>query len=397
MDDPTNLMSDTKLAAILIMLGVQPPMKFSAKQKKEVYAFAKTDKEFTDLLEHENETVQALVAARLGHKSTLEETRSKRLLDMSRYVDLAPVPLKYSGAHTHRFSGDWKINLQNLGNDSKLRKALRAPKGKLVVSVDASQIEARINAEVSGETWLIDAFRQGRDVYAEFAQDVFGHPINKKDHPNERFVGKTGILSLGYGSSALVFMNMIRNKSTSGFQINEAFAIMTVNMYRSKCARIVEHWRQADREIIPKIAQGVPVSWGALEIGLHTITLPNGNKLHYDNLRHAYSSGDDRFGWLYDRAPRENIKLYGAKVVENECQSLAFVHISEVAMRVWQMTDGLLWPAHQVHDELIYVVDEHLAEQVAALVESEMSKSPDWMPNIPLAAESHIGETYGDT
>lgn len=395
MDDRTNLMSDVKLAAILIMLGVEPPKKISRTTHKEGYAFAKTDKDFTDLLEHPNPTVQAVVAARLGHKSTLEETRSERLLAISSLMVPAPIPLKYSGAHTHRFSGDWKINVQNLANESKLRKGFKAPKGKKVVSVDASQIEARLNAELSGEQWLIDAFREGRDVYAEFASDVFGKPINKKEFPNERFVGKTGILSLGYGSSAPVFQNMVRNKG-NGYVISENMALLTVNMYRQKCAKIVEHWREADRQVIPEIAQGVSRYWGPLKLGMQHILLPNGNKLHYSNLRHEFAAGDQRFGWLYDRGPRIH-KLYGAKVVENECQSLAFVHIAEVAIRVWKMTEGLLWPAHQVHDELIYVVDEHLAEQVGRLVETEMSKSPEWLPSIPLAAETHIGDTYGDT
>lgn len=394
MDDRANLMSDDKLAAILIMLGVQPPRKMSKVTKKETWAFAKTDKEFTDLLEHPDPTIQAVVAARIGHKSTLEETRSERLLAISRCTLAAPIPLKYSGAHTHRFSGDWKINVQNLANGSKLRHALRAPKGKLVVSVDASQIEARLNAELSGETWLLDAFREGRDVYAEFAADVYGRPIDKRLDPNERFVGKTGILSLGYGSSAEVFQNMVRNKSTNGFIMSKSLAFQTVAIYRTKCAKIVDHWRVADRQIVPQIAQGIETYWGPLKVGRERLILPNGNMLRYNQLRHEYH--DDRTGWLYNRGDRIH-KLYGAKLVENECQSLAFVHIAAVAMSIWHQTEKLLWPAHQVHDELIYVVDEKIAEKVAQIVVAEMSRSPDWLPNIPLAAESHIGKTYGDT
>ena len=115
-----------------------------------------------------------------------------------------PVPFKYSGAHTHRFSGDWSINLQNLPRDSELRKALRAPKGKVVVAVDTSQIEARINAMLSGQKDLVDAFREGRDVYCEFATVIYGRQITKADKV-ERFVGKTAVLSLGYGSGAAAF------------------------------------------------------------------------------------------------------------------------------------------------------------------------------------------------
>ena len=66
----------------------------------------------------------------------------------------------------------------------------------------------------------------------------------------------------------------------------------------------------------------------------------------------------------------------------------------EVALRVLDKTQGLLWPAHQVHDEWLYVVDEHLAELVRDVVIAEMSKPPHWMPNVPLAAEGKISVAY---
>jgi hypothetical protein len=390
-----NLMRDEVLAASLMFFGVDPvPRKISKTTGKEQWAFAKTDKAFTALLEHPSADVQALVAARLGHKSTLEQTRAERLLAISKLTVAFPVPLKYSGAHTHRFSGDWSLNAQNLANGSKLRNAIKAPNGKVVVSVDASQIEARINAEVSGEQWLLDAFREGRDVYAEFAVDIYHRPIVKQLDKVERFVGKTGILSLGYGSSWPVFQNMCRVKGNVA--LSDVMASSTVQIYRSKCPNIVEHWKVADKQIIPMIANGSNYQWGALTVGRDKLVLPNGNALRYNQLRHEFIERDDKFGWTYVRGSIPH-KLYGAKVVENECQALAFIHIEEVAMRVMDLTEGLLWPAHQVHDELIYVVDEHLAELVRDLVVAEMSKSPEWLPNVPLAAEGHIGLSYGDT
>ena len=80
---------------------------------------------------------------------------------------------------------------------------------------------------------------------------------------------------------------------------------------------------------------------------------------------------------------RQETEIYGAKLVENVIQALACLHITETAMRVKHLTQGLLLPAHQVHDELVFVVDEHLAEQVRDLVILEMSKSPEWMPGVP--------------
>ena len=60
-----------KFAELLKGFGVKPPMKISPTTEKETFAFAKNDEEFKLLLEHEDDRVQALVAARLGTKSTL--------------------------------------------------------------------------------------------------------------------------------------------------------------------------------------------------------------------------------------------------------------------------------------------------------------------------------------
>jgi DNA polymerase len=395
MDDRANLMKDEPLAFMLNALGINPvPTKISKTTGKQLYAFAKTDREFTNLLNHPDPQVQAIVAARIGHKSTLEETRTSRFLNIAMLTNRLPVPLKYSGAHTHRFSGDWKINAQNLPNGSNLRKALKAPKGKVVVSVDASQIEARLNAVLSGEQWLVDAIRSGEDVYSSFASAIYNRPIIKQLDKVERFVGKTAILSLGYGSSWPVFQAMCRNKGD--VLLSDAMASQAVSLYRTRCPCIVEHWRFADRTAIPLLAaEGRPFQWGPLEVRKQTIVLPNGNKLNYPDLSHGYNEEHQKNEWSYLRGDQRHT-LYGAKVVENECQSLAFVHIADIAVRVLKATDGLLWPAHQIHDELVYVVDEHLAEMVRDIVVKEMSTPPWWLPEAPLAAEGNIGPSYGE-
>ena len=111
--DRDDLMSNPKFAELLKSYGVTPPMKISPATGKETFAFAKNDEEFKALLEHEDYRVQALVAARLGTKSTLEETRTMRFMEIASRGAL-PVPIRYYAAHTGRFGGDDKINLQNL-------------------------------------------------------------------------------------------------------------------------------------------------------------------------------------------------------------------------------------------------------------------------------------------
>jgi DNA polymerase len=408
LEDRSSLMRDQALAAMLLFrLGYAPMKPSPSNPEKQIYAFAKTDKAFTDLLEHDDPWVQAVVAARLGHKSTLEETRTERMMAIARVAPSFPIPLRYSGAHTHRLSGDWSVNMQNLPRGGKLRQALRAPEGQLVVSVDASQIEARFNATLSEETNLVNAFRLGKDVYCQFAEQIYQHPVNADDHPKQRSVGKIAVLSLGYGASAPVFQSMCRNQDGIILTDMEAFAI--VGLYRSRYAKIKANWQHAEHSIIPSLAsmsrslRELTNSecdwWGPLRVEAETILLPSGNKLRYRDLHQetfADENGVRRTHWVYYRGKRLQ-RLYGPKVVENVVQAMAFVHIMDVARKVKAMTRGMLLPAHQIHDELLYVVPEHQAEKVRDLVVREMAKSPPWMPDAPLAAKGKIGRTYADT
>src|SRR5208282_3541783 len=78
------LMSNDKFAEALTNLGVEPGLKPSPSNPEiETYAFAKTDEFMASLQEHDDPQVQALAAARLGVKSTLEEKRSQRLLSIA--------------------------------------------------------------------------------------------------------------------------------------------------------------------------------------------------------------------------------------------------------------------------------------------------------------------------
>ena len=103
-EDKKDLMSNPKFANLLEQLGVDPPLKLSPTTGKMTYAFAKTDPGMKELLEHENTYVQALVAARMGNKSTLEETRTERFMAIAGRGKL-PIPLRYYAAHTGRWGG----------------------------------------------------------------------------------------------------------------------------------------------------------------------------------------------------------------------------------------------------------------------------------------------------
>lgn len=183
--------SNEKFAQLLRDAGIEPPTKTSPTTGKETYAFAKTDEEFKALLEHPDERIQTLVSARMGLKSSIEETRTQAFLDIAKRGTF-PVMLNYYGAvNTGRFSGGDSTNPQNLPRGGALRESIEAPEGHMIVACDSSQIEARTLAWFAGQEDLLDDFRRNADVYSIFASKVFGHEVNKHDHPKERFVGKT--------------------------------------------------------------------------------------------------------------------------------------------------------------------------------------------------------------
>ena len=390
-----HLMSNPKFAKLLTKLGVEPPMKTSPTTGKQTYAFAKTDKGLTDLLEHPDPRVSAVVAARLGTKSTIEETRTQALTEAEARGPL-PIMLNYYGAHTGRFSGGDGLNLQNLParTNKGIRRALCAPDGEVLLACDLSQIEARLLAWMAGQEDLVEAFRDGRDVYSEFATDVFGYPVDKSKY-KERFVGKTAILSLGYGSGAAKFREMLR---LGKVDISENEAKHIVDMYRQKNHRIAGLWNRLGWSITTMLNGGTN-EIGPVVVTSEGITLPNKLKLVYPHLRSinngfAYLSEPRQVG-AYERGeviPDDKwTKLYGGKLTENVVQALARIVITTHMTKLRKYN-----VVFQVHDEIVLSVPETKVEAIQAEVEAIMSTPPKWCEDLPVACESGWAKNYGD-
>jgi DNA polymerase I-like protein with 3'-5' exonuclease and polymerase domains len=399
-----DFMSNEKFATALRTFGVDPPTKTSKLTGDETYAFAKTDQEMIELETHEDPRVQALVAARLGFKSTIEETRTARLQSIANLTipgkpqGMMPMPIRYAGAHTHRLSGDWQINMQNLPRNSKIRDALVAPSGHKVISCDASQIEARITAWLCGQSNLIDQFRQGADTYSNFASKIYGRPITRRDNPTERFVGKQAILGLGFGMGASRFEHQVKSDShKQGLQVEVdfKFAQDVVDKFRQEFPSIPAAWAVLSDALTDMMKPECNISFGPVLLRYQHILLPNGLKIHYHKLRVDGEKG--KGGIVYDYG-REVRKLFGGKVLENIVQALARTHTLSDALlalrtRLFEYDIEL---AHTVHDELVYVVPEEYVHIVAPIVQEEMSRSPSWAPDIPLNAEVKVGKNYGE-
>jgi DNA polymerase len=403
--DKKDLMSNDRFAELLKAVGCEPPRKISPTTGLAGWAFAKTDADFIELEEEGSPAVQALIAARLGFKSTIEETRTQRLLNISRLTwqgneqGLMPIPLRNYAAHTGRLGGEWKLNMQNLPRGTKekpsqLRRALIAKPGQTILTVDASQIEARINACLNGQLDLVAAFEAKEDVYSSFAGEVFGYPINKHTHPNERFMGKTSILGLGFQVGGPKFQNTIEVQSflqlgtKLEMPLPEAYRI--VNMYRSKYSKISGSWKTLQYEGIPVLAgNGGTFSIGPCVFEKGRISLPNGMYLQYYDLSQEPGEFGPQWSFTFGGKPK---KLYGGKLLENIVQALARIITMDAALRIQRR----IHLGMQVHDELVYGVPNDRLEEVRGVVLEEMSRRPLWMPTLPLAAEVGTGASYGE-
>lgn len=380
--DKSDLMSNPKFAELLRELGVQPPTKISITTGKETYAFAKSDDAMKQLLEHPNPDVQALVAARVGVKSTLEETRTERFLKMSEEGGALPVPLKYYGAMTGRWAATDGTNLQNLPRGSTLKKAIVAPEGFQIVGADLSNIELRVGLYFAGQLDKLNLLARGTDLYKDFASSVFNVPYDEVDE-DQRFIGKTSQLSLIYGTGAKKLRNAI--KMMSGKDIGEGFANNIVQKYRQDYPMVKGSWYEGER-VLQSILNHEAFSFGRnpnLTLDVHGnmgIKLPSGLFLRYPNLRQVMTDG--RTEWLYS-SRAERVRIHGPKCFQNTIQALARCVMGESMVRIHKVFPVAL----TIHDAVYCVVPDDQVEAAKRLIVSELKQEPEWAPGLPLDAE----------
>ena len=390
--DKKDLMSNAKFATLLEELGVSPPRKISPTTGKETYAFAKSDEAFKELQEHEDDRVQSLVAARLGNKSTLEETRTQRFIAISKR-GLLPVPIRYYAAHTGRWGGQDKINLQNLpsrgANGKKLKNSIIAPEGHSVIDADSSQIEARVLAWLAGQNDLTEAFARGEDVYIKMAAQIYGC-AEEEVTGAQRFIGKTTILGAGYGMGAEKFGMQLK---TFGHEVSPNEAKRIINIYRDANWRISQLWREA-HHAVKQLAQGVSGRFGVSNMVSYCaeqsgIKLPSELYIYYEDLSGYQNSQGVEYTYKVRRGRK---KLYGGKVVENVCQGIARCIIGEQMLRIAKKYPVVL----TVHDSIACCVPDEQVDEAQRYVEDCMRWTPDWAEGLPINCESGKAKSYGE-
>ena len=391
------LASNKQFAELLEEIGVPCPMKESPTTGKQTYALAKTDQGFIDLKEHEDPFIQELCAVRLGTKSTIEESRIERFISIgARNRGKLPIPLKYYGAHTGRWSGADKVNFQNLPSRDAKKKALKnailPPEGHVIMNVDSSQIEARLLVWLAGQEDVTQLYREGRDVYCEFASKVYGKKIDKRNKL-ERAVGKTCILGLGYGTGATKLQNVL--KLGAGVEFSEPDCQRLVRIYREVNDKVVQLWRECDdalNDIASWPSGKEPYYLGAQKcviVSSKGLKLPNGLYIYYPELEWDTSELKGKFVY---KNRFGNISIWGGSVVENVVQALARIVIGEQMVAI----SHRYRPALTVHDAVVCIAPEEEKDEALKYIMEEMSRPPVWGQDCPITCEGGYGDNYGD-
>ena len=386
------LMSNEKFALALRSLGVEPPTKVSPTTGKTAWAFAKTDEKFKALEDHENPDVQTLYAARLGTKTTIEETRTETLIGYAGR-GLFPVALRYYGALTGRWSAESsaKVNMQNLPRTSKIKNAIKAPPGHVLCGADLSNIELRLGLWLAGQDDKVQMLGSGQDLYKDFASAVFGVPYAEVTK-DQRQVGKVSNLSLIYGTGPAKLREALRIMGGVTMDLEQVKPI--VQLYRSQNFRVADAWKDGDDALhtIMNNEHRRLFRDGICQVeGTRGIRLPSGMYLQYPNLRRVANEETGKAEWVFDSKYGIE-RIYGSKVFQGITQAIARIIMGDGILRVHKKYPVRL----TIHDSAYWLAKEADAEAALAFGIAAITQPVPYCPGLPLAAEGSFGPSLAD-
>src|ERR671919_2199324 len=266
--------------------------------------------------------------------------------------------LHQTRAATGRLSSD-SPNLQNIPIRTQLgariRDAFTASPGRKLVVADYSQIELRILAPVTGEPALVEAFKGGEDVHTRTAAEVFDVRPESVT-PELRRRAKMVNFGILYG--------------ISGFGL----AMRLGNVHPAEAERYIKRYL----ERYPKVTQFVQDALEEAEELGYTTTL-FGRRRYVPELRN----------------PNKNVKKLGERIafnarVQGTAADIIKVAMVDLAPRLGPLGADMIM---QVHDELVFDVDEDRVEEVAGLAVDRMVAAYDLRP--PLEVEAKVGDLWG--
>lgn len=291
----------------------------------------------------------------------------------------------YFGANpTGRFSGSGgNLNLQNLPKEEmfgvNFRPMIKAKPGYKLLVADLSQIEVRTLAYGAGDTETMERIRQSDDIYHAFGIILGLHTDAEgplRGFRERRQLVKMLVLGLGFQ------MGFDRFARENGIDLKEAERL--VNLFRSKMKKTVAFWNRFDKERATCHSLGVPFE----------IELPNGRVMKYGVLKRMRNPKTKRFQYLAKLSrfgKSRHVAIFAGHLAENYAQALARDVFSDMMLRV--EAAGIPIIMH-VHDEMVCEVPEAQAEELLAKMLAIMHTPPDWIPDLPVAAEGTINDFY---
>ena len=263
-------------------------------------------------------------------------------------------------------------NLQNIpiktAYGRRIREAFSSARGFRLLSLDYSQIELRIAAGLSGDKKLIQIFKDGGDVHRAVAAEVFDVPPEKVDYEMRR---RAKVINFGilYGMG----VNALRaNLSEGGGSVTRDEATRFLEAYFKNFSGLARYIEETKAE--------------AARLG-YTETLFG---------RRRYFGGFS--------SPLPNIRAQAERMAMNAPMQGTQSDIIKLAMieadrylqdKGWRESARLVL---QVHDELVYEVEEKILEEAAKLIRHVMETAVpvSKLSGVPIAVEASVGKSWGD-
>lgn len=272
-----------------------------------------------------------------------------------------------------------------------IRTAFVASKGCRFVVSDFSAIEARVLAWLADETWRLDVFRNGGDIYCTSASKMFHVPVEKHGvNGHLRQKGKVAELALGYGGG----FGAIKAMDSAGTIPDEEIPSI-ISQWRNASPRVCRMWRtveQAARSAIQnrrtvKLAHGVVFEY---RDRILFIKLPSGRKIAY------WDAEVDEDGKITYAGVEQNTKrwgrleTWGGKLVENIVQAVARDCLAVAMLRIEEAGYQIVM---HVHDEII--ADVPIGDTKALDTINDIMASPiPWAPDLPLKGDGFESPYY---
>lgn len=272
-----------------------------------------------------------------------------------------------------------------------IRTAFIPKEGCRFLVSDFSAIEARVLAWLAGETWRLETFSAGGDIYCASASHMFRVPVEKHGvNGHLRQKGKIAELALGYGGST----GALRAMGALDMGLTEEELQPLVDTWRDTNPAITRLWWDVDRAVKytllgrsdkPKLPQGIVVRTKG---PLLQIRLPSGRWLSYfkpaidERGQVTYEGSMTNGGW-------GRVESYGPKFVENIVQGVARDCLAEAMINLDFAGKHIVF---HVHDEVI--VEEPLDGDDPEYIARLMTLPIDWAQGLPLDADAYACDYY---